>query len=96
MASISAHSLLYVLTLCISISGWLLAGTFRKPIEATLFGFIPVPLIINNQNRPLHDILEQTHLILSYLLLALIVVHVAAALHHHFYRKNDILRRMWW
>ena len=38
---------------------------------------------------------EESHMILSYLLAALIVVHLAGALRHHFFKHNDVLRRMW-
>ena len=90
-----SHVLLYVLTLAVCITGWLMLGAFSRPIAATLFGLFPVPLI-TTPDGPLHDLLEEVHRMLSYALLALIVVHVAAALRHHFIKRNDILRRMWW
>ena len=89
-----SHILLYVLTLAVCITGWLMLGAFSRPVAATLFGLFPVTTI-TTPDRPLHDLLEEIHRILSYALLALILVHVAAALRHHFIKKNDILRRMW-
>ena len=94
-AAYASHLLLYVLMLAVCISGWLMLGAFSRPINATLFGMIPVPTL-TTPDRPLHDLLEDIHRILSYALLALIVVHVAAALRHHFIKRNDVLRRMWW
>jgi cytochrome b561 len=95
IAAMSSHILLYVLLLAVSVTGWLLAGTLRRPLSATLFGFIPVPVMNNAVDRAFHDLMEDSHQIMSYVLLALVVVHVAAALRHHYIKKNDILRRMW-
>lgn len=90
-----AHALLYLLLIGASITGWLIVGSSRRPIEVQLLGFIPVPLLNNAGNRALHDLAEDIHRGLSYAMLALVVVHVAAALRHHFVKKNDVLRRMW-
>ena len=95
IAAMSSHILLYVLLFAVSVTGWLLAGTLTRPLSATLLGFIPVPALNNAADRAFHDLMEDSHQILSYVLLALVVVHVAAALRHHFIKKNDILRRMW-
>ena len=95
-AALAAHWLLYALMFAVSISGWLLVQTFLRPIEATLFGVIPVPNPIGESARELHETLEETHHVLSYTLLVLILIHAAGALRHHFFKKNDVLRRMWW
>src|SRR5450759_1924314 len=68
-----SHALLYVLTLAVCITGWLMLGAFSRPIAATLFGLFPVPLI-TTPDGPLHDLLEEVHRILSYALLVLIVI----------------------
>lgn len=96
IAARSGHVLLYLLMLGVSVSGWVLVGSFSRPIDAALLGFIPVPALASGPNRSLHEAMEGAHKILSYALLALVAVHVAAALRHHFIRKNDVLRRMWW
>jgi cytochrome b561 len=44
----------------------------------------------------MHDLLEGSHMILSYLLAALVLVHLVGALRHHFVRRNTVLRRMVW
>jgi cytochrome b561 len=75
-----------------SLTGWALAGTFRAPMVKDLFG-ISVPPIISD--RGLHNLFEESHTVLSYLLAMLIVVHIAGALRHHFSKRNDVLRRMW-
>lgn len=89
----AAHWTLYALMLAVSISGWMVADTFRQPIEGTLFGVIPVPHLVSS--RGYRDAIEGTHMALSYALLALVIVHAASALRHHFGKRNRVLVRMW-
>jgi cytochrome b561 len=89
----AAHWALYALMLVVSFSGWMVADTFRQPIEGTLFGVIPVPHLVSS--RAYRDAIEGTHLVLSYVLLAVVIVHAASALRHHFWKKNRVLLRMW-
>jgi cytochrome b561 len=92
VAAWSGHIGLYLLMFAASLTGWALAGTFRTPINKDIFG-LAVPLIV--QDRAYHKLFEESHMILSYLLAALIVVHIAGALRHHYFKHNDVLRRMW-
>jgi len=89
------HFGLYLLMLGSVIAGWALAGTGRRAFDQDLFG-LTIPLIYTSQDRGMHELLEGTHKILSYLLAALVVVHVIGALRHHLIKKNDVLRRMVW
>ncbi len=75
-----------------SLSGWALAGTFRRPLTLDLFG-LPIPPIVTD--RAMHDFYEEAHTISSYLLAALVVVHIVGSLRHHFFKRNDVMRRMW-
>ena len=75
-----------------SLSGWALAGTFKRPMVLDLFG-LPIPQIVGD--RALHDFFEESHMISSYLLAALVVVHIAGSLRHHFIKRNTVMRRMW-
>ena len=54
-----------------------------------------MPLIVASQDRATHNLFEEWHTILSYLLALLILVHVVGALRHHLVKHNDVLRRMW-
>jgi cytochrome b561 len=90
----SSHLGLYVLILAASVSGWALAGTFRRPLEATFLGLVRVPAIVASQERALHELLERLHGALAWALAALIALHVAAALFHHFAKKDAVMRRM--
>jgi cytochrome b561 len=88
------HILLYVLLLGVSVTGWLIVSSARRPIDAALLGFIHVPLLDRAGDKAFHDLAEDVHRVLSYTLLVLVIVHVVAALRHHYVKKNDILRRM--
>jgi cytochrome b561 len=94
VAAQAGHIGLYVLMLAASVTGWALAGTFRTPITADLFG-LNVPQVVASQDRALHGLFEESHMILSYLLALLVVVHIAGSMRHHFVKHNDVLRRMW-
>jgi cytochrome b561 len=61
-----------------------------------MFG-IPIPQILSGPgpDRLYHNLSEEAHMVLSYLLAALIVVHIAGSLRHHFIKRNDVMRRMW-
>jgi cytochrome b561 len=90
-AAKAGHVGLYVLMFAAAVSGWALAGTGRRIFQQDVLG-VTVPLIYSDKGR--HDLLEDTHMILSYLLAALVVVHLAGALRHHFLKRNAVLRRM--
>jgi cytochrome b561 len=94
IAARSGHIGLYVLLLASTLSGWALAGTFKRPMTLDLFG-LPIPQIVSSGDRALHNFFEETHMITSYLLAALVIVHIAGSLRHHFGKRNDVMRRMW-
>ncbi len=87
------HMLLYVFTFAATLVGWALAGTLRTPLTKDLFG-ISFPPIYANHDRAVHELLEDRHRILAYILLIIIVVHVVGALRHHFIKRNNVLQRM--
>jgi cytochrome b561 len=94
IAAQAGHIGLYLLMFAASLTGWALAGTFRTPMTKDMFG-LSVPQLVSGQDRFLHNLFEESHTILSYLLAALVVAHIIGALRHHFSKRNDVLRRMW-
>jgi cytochrome b561 len=92
-AAMTGHIALYVLMFACTLTGWALAGTFRNPLAGDLLG-IDLPPIYQSQDRAMHELFEDSHKILAYVIAALIVVHVAGALRHHLVKHNDVLRRM--
>jgi cytochrome b561 len=92
-AAHAGHVGLYGLIFAVSLTGWAVANTFRVPLTQDLLGF-DVPMIVGPVERGTRGLIEGTHLLLAYVLGALVVVHIAGALRHHFWKKNDVLRRM--
>jgi cytochrome b561 len=90
-----AHVGLYVLMFVVSLSGWMVATTFRVPITKDLLG-IDVPPIITTVDRSVRQWIEESHMVLAYVLAAVVLIHVLAALRHHMLKHNDVLRRMIW
>jgi cytochrome b561 len=88
------HWGLYVLILAAAMSGWALAGTYSRPMDATFFGFVHVPGIVESRDRVLHDRLESGHSILAWALAILFVVHIIGALYHRLIRKDGVMQRM--
>jgi cytochrome b561 len=93
LAAQAGHVGLYVLMLAVSLTGWAVANTVRVPITQDLLG-ISLPLIVGPVERATRALIEDTHMVLAYVLAGLVVVHIAGALRHHFWKKNDVLRRM--
>jgi cytochrome b561 len=93
LAAHVSHTGLYVLMFAASVTGWALAGTFRSPLAKDLIG-LPVPALVQTQDRSVHALLEESHTWLSYGLALIVVIHLLAALRHHFVKRNDVFRRM--
>ena len=95
LAAHVGHVSLYVLMLVVAVSGWMVATTFRVAMTKDLFG-IDVPPFVTAVDRSTRQWIEETHMVLAYVLAALVAIHVIAALRHHYMKRNDILRRMTW
>jgi len=87
-AAHAGHFLLYLLLFLMPLSGWLMISASDKP--SVLFQFTAFPLLPwigdlpPDQKKYLAAIFRETHVLLSYTLLALVVIHIAAALRHAF------------
>jgi cytochrome b561 len=89
------HISLYVLMLIVSLTGWVVATTARTPMTKDVFN-IDVPPLVTTLARSTRQWVEETHMVLAYVLAAVVVVHVIGALRHHLFKRNDVLRRMTW
>jgi len=87
------HFGLYVLIFGVSLTGWVVANTFRVPITQDLFG-LAVPQIVGTVDRATRALVEESHMVLAYVLATLVAVHIVGALRHHFWKRNDVLRRI--
>jgi cytochrome b561 len=79
----------------VSLTGWMVATTFRVPMTKDLLG-VDVPPIVTTVDRSVRQWIEESHMVLAYLLAAIVLVHVVGALRHHMVKHNDVLRRMTW
>lgn len=86
-----SHVVLYGLLIAMPLAGWVINSAADFPLR--WFGLFRVPDLVA-PDEDTQRAAELVHLLLSYVLGALIVLHAAAALHHHFMRGNDVLRRM--
>ncbi len=85
------HWLLYVLLVCIPISGWLMSSAYG--IQVVYFGVLPLPDLIG-KDKQLGDTLKALHETLAFTMLGLVALHALAALKHHFLDRDDVLYRM--
>ncbi len=85
------HKMLYTLIIVICISGYLISTAEGKGIE--FFGWFEIPAVmapVENQA----DTAGLIHLILAYIMAALVVLHIAGAVKHHLLDKDNTLKRM--
>lgn len=85
------HILLYFLLFSIPITGWLMSSARGFPVS--VFGAVQLPDLVA-KNKPLYELLQQSHSILIFVLAVVVSLHIGAALKHHFFCKNDVLLRM--
>ncbi|MEP7246841.1 MAG: cytochrome b [Gammaproteobacteria bacterium] len=85
------HVLLYALIFAMPLTGWVMSSARNFPVS--WFNLVQLPDLVG-PNRPLYDVLHQTHEILAFTLIGVAVLHAAAAIKHHFVLKDDVLRRM--
>ena len=90
-AAAAAHALLYLLTLAIPLSGWLMSSA--SGFQVVYLGLLPIPDLVA-KDKVLADQLKDLHYVLNILMFAVVVLHVAAALKHHIRDRDDVLSRM--
>ncbi len=86
------HFGLYVLMLCVPLSGYLMSNSFGFPVH--LFS-LELPMLVE-RNFELGKLFATVHELGAYALLGLVVAHVLAVIKHRFFDKpeNDVLKRM--
>lgn len=86
-----AHKIIYILLICIMISGYMISTADGSSID--IFNWIAVPgfgSIVENQE----DIAGNIHYYLAMTLIGLAVLHALAALKHHLINKDNTLKKM--
>jgi cytochrome b561 len=90
-AAAAAHAALYLLTLAIPLSGWLMSSA--TGFQVVYLGVLPIPDLVG-KDKVLADQLKDLHYYLNILMFVVVVLHVAAALKHHVMDRDDVLSRM--
>jgi cytochrome b561 len=85
------HVLLYVLTLAVPLSGWLMSSA--SGFQVIYLGLLPIPDLLP-KNKELAAQLALAHQVLNFTMAFLVIMHVAAALKHHFFDRDNVLTRM--
>lgn len=85
------HAGIYVLLFAIPISGWVLNSAAGFPLQ--WFGLVNLPKIVA-ADHDLHEIAEQAHELMFWLLMLMVAAHAAAAFYHHWFLGDATLRRM--
>ncbi len=85
------HWALYALLLAMPLSGWLLNSASGFPLQ--WFGLFNLPAL-TGRDHDLHELAEEIHELLFWVLVALVVAHAAAAFYHHLFQRDATLARM--
>lgn len=87
----TVHYSLFVLLIIMPLCGWIMSVAANR--VPSYFGLFKMPLPIK-ESESLAEFMEQSHIVIAWLLIALIVLHIAGALVHHFIEKDNILKQM--
>jgi cytochrome b561 len=90
-AAHALHGVLYVLLLCMPLSGWIYSNATGYPIVYLSLWRLP-DLVA--KNKELAAQWKEVHETVGFVLLLCVIAHVLAALVHHFWHRDDTLRRM--
>ena len=85
------HWALYALLFAIPVSGWVLNSAAGFPLQ--WFGLFNLPAI-TGKDHALHELAEELHELLFWMLVSLALVHAAAAFYHHLFQHDATLARM--
>ena len=85
------HWALYALLLAMPISGWVVNSSSGFPLQ--WFGLVNLPAIVG-RDQELHELAENMHETLFWILITLVVLHAAAAFYHHLFQRDATLARM--
>jgi cytochrome b561 len=85
-----AHGFLYLSMIGMPLTGWLMSSAGGHPVK--LFG-LELPALME-KNPDIGKLMNQTHEILSYMLIAAILLHAVGAFKHHFIDRDNTLKRM--
>lgn len=85
------HGAIYLLLFTIPLSGWVLNSAAGFPLR--WFGLVNLPHIVG-ESHDLHELAEQAHELMFWVLALLVVAHAGAAFYHHIFQRDATLARM--
>ena len=85
------HGAIYALLFARPISGWVVNSSAGFPLQ--WFGLVNLPHIVG-RDHGLHELAEEVHEIMFWLLVLLVVAHAGAAFYHHLFQRDATLARM--
>jgi cytochrome b561 len=85
------HAAIYLLLFAIPISGWVLNSAAGFPLQ--WFHLFNLPHIVG-ESHDLHELAEDAHEIMFWVLALLVVAHAGAAFYHHLFQRDATLARM--
>lgn len=90
LAAKAGHLALYGLMILIPVAGILMSQAGGRPV---VVAGLTLPTLVG-KDEGLHEVFEEAHAILAWILALVLAGHVGAALRHHFMLKDNVLRRM--
>jgi cytochrome b561 len=87
----ATHWAIYLLLFAMPLSGWVLNSAAGFPLQ--WFHLINLPHIVD-KNHDLHELAEEAHEIMFWILAFLVVAHAGAAFYHHLFQRDATLARM--
>jgi cytochrome b561 len=85
------HWALYALLLAMPLSGWVVNSSAGFPLQ--WFGLLNLPAIAG-KDHDLHELAEEIHELLFWIMVTLAMAHAAAAFYHHLFQRDATLARM--
>ncbi len=87
----AVHYSLYALLIIMPVCGWIMSVAANR--VPSYFGLFKMPLPIK-ESKSLAELMDQAHVAIAWILIALIVLHIAGAIVHHFIEKDNVLKQM--
>jgi len=90
----AVHWAFYALLLLLPISGWIFTSASPKRHPLSMFGLFDMPYFPVPQDKAIGSVWHERHVIMAYIMIALVVLHICGALKHRFYDRDRTLDRM--
>jgi cytochrome b561 len=94
LAAGSVHRGLYWLMVLLPLSGWALVSASVLEIPTYTFYLFVMPDLPIERSEAAESFWTTAHIVLGWILVAIVAAHVLAALRHHFLLHDTVLKRM--